>query len=219
MRPFIIAFVGRSGSSFLQGLIDDHPDAKCQGEIISQFQKDDPLSAVRKLLDQAIHSADVQVSGFKYGNANVTDGPKITDLFREYGYSAVHLTRQNRLDQYISMKLAMQNNSWRSDAGAYEAVSFVADPEHIERYIGLFEEHDKLILEEISDLPKMRLTYEQLIEPGGHNAVLDFLGLHRRSLVSRFIKQRSGTQRDAILNYDEMRERFCGTHTEEFFTD
>lgn len=213
---FTIAFVGRSGSSFLQGLIDNHPDAQCLGELFW-----DKSASTETILDNSVHSTfGISASGFKLGNMHAIEFPEVRKILEKYKYKAIHLTRENRVDQYISMVLAMKNNMWRCDAGDYRIHDFLADASHMEKFLGLMEEHDELIRDFIGDLPVLDLSYESLVKEDGYYPVLDFLGLERQPLVSEFKRQRSNSsQRKAILNYDDMVHHFADTSFAKHFVE
>jgi hypothetical protein len=217
---FVIAFVGRSGSSYLEGLLNSHPDAQCLGEIL--WPGADPRNVGRstsEFLDIAVHSAKEPVSGFKFGHLHIRGHPEVRAILRDKQYRVIHLTRQNRVDQYISMKLAMINNAWRSDYGSWTQCSFRADPADMQEKFKIMEDDDAFIAEFTEGLPTIKLTYEELIKPLGYYPVLDFLGLSRRELHSPFERQRTGTQRDAMENYDDIAAHFAGTPMGRHFTE
>ena len=212
---FVIAFVGRSGSSYLQGLLDSHRDARCLGEIFWSFDADPARQPVREFLNDTVHSTNRHVSGFKFGNMHILKHPEVKDVMNEYEYRVIHLSRRNRVDQYISMRLAQLNELWRSDQGVFRVQSFTADFEHMDYYLKLIEEHDRLISEYICGFPTKKIDYEDLVGSNGYFPVLDFLELERMKLQSPFLKQRSGSQRDALLNFDEVLAHYKGTPTYE----
>ena len=213
---FVIAFVGGSGSSYLQGLLDNHPDARCLGEIFWSIDADRAHQPIKDFLNDTVHSADKHASGFKFGNMHILKHPEVWGFLREFEYRVIHLSRRNRLDQYISMRLAHLNEFWRSDHGDFHIRSFLVDFEHMDYYLGLIEEHDRLIGEYAAGFPINRIAYEDLIRPSGYFPALDFLELERLQLHSPFVKQRSGTQKDALLNFNEVVAHYRGTPTYDY---
>jgi LPS sulfotransferase NodH len=219
---FVIACVGRQGSSYLQGLIDNHPNAQCLGELFApEGTYDQSGQSCNGFLDAITHARHptVSVSGFKLGYMHMELRPEIRDVLREKNYYCIHLTRKNMLDQYISMRLAQINGIWASSAGIYQQHSFIADTEHMIKFFGLFEEHDCGVVRFIEGLPTIEVVYEQLVASNGYFPVLDFLGLPRISLASPFARQRSGSQRDAIQNYDEVAAFFKSTDRAQYFVE
>lgn len=213
---FVIAFVGRSGSSYLQGLLDNHPDARCLGEIFWSLDADPAPQPAREFLKSTVHSTNKRASGFKFGNLHILKHPEVKDVMNEFGYRAIHLRRKNRIDQYISMRLAQLNNSWRSDQEKFRVQSFVADFAHMNHYLRLFEEHDEFIREYISGYPTMSIDYDDLVQPNRYFPALDFLDLERMQLRSPYLKQRSGSQRAALQNFDEVVAHYKGTPISNF---
>ena len=62
---FVIGFVGRVGSSHLEGLLNSHPEVQCRGEILSRMQLENSRETCRERLDRLVHSSPKTASGFK----------------------------------------------------------------------------------------------------------------------------------------------------------
>jgi hypothetical protein len=66
-------------------------------------------------------------------------------------------------------------------------------------------------------LPTLEVECNELCT--SQDAVLDFLQMPRRTLTSQLEKQREGTQADAIVNYEELREKFADSRATRMFAD
>jgi hypothetical protein len=177
---FVIAFVERSGSSYLQGMLSNHPDAQMSGENILVSDTDPARQSTMDFLNKNVHSTNKIASGFKLGNEHIFKHPEVKDIMRDFDYRVIGLTRKNKVDQYISMglaRLAQLNGSWRSEQGDFYIRSFFVDFAHMDYYLGLIEEHDRLIDEYVAGFPTAKLAYEELITPGGYFPALDLLEL------------------------------------------
>ena len=139
---------------------------------------------------------------------------------RDREYRVIHITRRNRVDQYISMRLAQLNGIWRSDAGAYGIHSFAADPQHLEASIETFMQNDLRLSDLLQGLPLVTMTYEDLIADTWRDEALQFLGVRQSEMMSPFSRQRRATrQRDALRNYDALARHFEGTEIESYFIE
>lgn len=219
---FVIVFVGRQGSSFLEGLLNSHPDARCEGEIFSPTGN--YFSAcghrdVGRYLEEFLHADPHRAVGFKMPWVSLLDHPEAWDVLERLGYRLIHLTRDNLLDQYISMMLAKLNNAWRSDFGKTKIKRFHADFEQAEFHFRSWAGQDEMLRRVSRSYPSIHITYEQLVGGEGVAAALDFLDLKPVPLKSRFKRQRSGSQSEIIENYAEMKAHFTGTEWARHFVD
>jgi hypothetical protein len=212
---FAIGFLGRQGSSYLEGLLNSHPDAQCLGEIIALK---DPSEEIAPYLRRTVHNVDVASSGFKLPLLHLQGNPELLPFLKENDYKIIILSRENKLDQLVSFILAGSNNSWRSDFGEYKTNSIVVNAADFESYVKVSYEADAELERTLAGLPTMHMTYEELISPHGYMPALDFLNLRKVELNSPFNRQRKGSQRDVILNYDELVRHFSGTELSKYFT-
>lgn len=228
---FVVAFLGRQGSSYLQGLLNDHPDAVCDGELFSPTAS--PFSFLRRetrpyirsglkgdpdaYLERFVHPRGARAAGFKLPYMSMQQHPSVLASLQKFDYRVIRITRANLLDQYISMKLAALNGSWRSDKGAYRIRSFTADPVDIAAHFDQWTSDNERLKSTVSGFPSIHITYEGLVEGRDIKASLEFLGLREAPLKSPYKRQRSGSQRQAIENLDAVRDRFAGTEWERHF--
>jgi len=156
-------------------------------------------------------SADqnIRKAGFKFGNTHVLKYPGLIGYLGEQKYDIIHLSRENRIEQYISMCLAFANDSWRSDSGPWKTRTLTVDLDHMDDYLGRFERHDRLIKEYFANFNRLELSYEALLTRG-FSRVLEFLGLPPAELSSPFKRQGGGRLAETILNYDEVARRLRG---------
>lgn len=219
---FAIVFIGRQGSSFLQGLLDSHPDARCEGELLSpggSYFAACGHDDVGRYLKEFLHADPRRAVGFKLPWMSLLDHPEIWEVLERCGYKLIVLTRENLLDQYISMILAQKNDAWRSDYGKIRIKQFVADFDDAERMFRSWSGQNEMLRRAMRSFPSIHVTYERLLDGSGIGAVLDFLDLPPVSLESRFKGQRSGSQSEIILNYGAMKAHFAGTRWARHFVD
>lgn len=230
---FAIVFIGRQGSSYLQGLIDSHPDATCEGELFSPTAhlladvlrrrtisfKNSRQKSVASYLEEVLHKKDGRAIGFKLPYMSLVQHPDVRDALEAFGYRVIRLSRDNLFDQYISFKLATINGAWRSDRGAIRVGRFAADPADVEESFRKWTKWDSELARMVEALPNLHLTYEELTGGPGVSRALEFLDLRRVSLHSPFKRQRSGTQSEIIENYAELKGHFARTEWARHFVE
>ncbi|MBW3098025.1 hypothetical protein [Pseudohoeflea coraliihabitans] len=125
--------------------------------------------------------------------------------------------RHNKLDQYLSMRLAQVNGIWRSDRGRFQQHHIALDPEHFLKVGAGFEAADAELAERSRPFETHVVSYEGLLSGAEWPALCRFLRISNVSTVSPFKRQRELSRREAILNYDALQERCQGTFAERFF--
>jgi hypothetical protein len=231
VQLFVIAFVGRQGSSFLQGLIDSHPNASCLGELFSPAASRRGIKAYLRGEPQPfIHSGEATVSdylekhlhhrrgnalGFKLPLYSMQHHLDIVPALRAFNYKVVLVTRENLLDQFISMRLAQINNAWRSDLGEFKTRSFVADPSDAQCRFEQWEQENAATAAAVAGLPAIHVSYEQIKE--SLPTVLEFLGLPPAPTKSPFERQRTWSRAEAVENFEDLAAHFASTRWARFF--
>jgi len=87
---FVITFVGRQGSSYLEGLLHSHPQASCLGEIFAPGELSQTTS-IPDYLDEKVVNATCTASGFKLSIFHIQDKPDIVPVLRDRNYRIVRL--------------------------------------------------------------------------------------------------------------------------------
>lgn len=217
---FAIIFVGRQGSSYLEGLLNSHPDARCDGEILCSGGPCDmsDYPSVEDFLRQHLHAGSEKAAGFKMPWLSFETFPETWGTLRRLDYRLIHLTRDNKLDQFISTKLAIANSAWRSDFGDYKIRTIVIDRHEMEAAINHWSFQDAMLAQAVRSFPHIHMTYEELVLNGGSLA-LNFLGLRPYELKSPFKKQRSGRQIEIVENYGELKRQLFGSTLARYFVD
>lgn len=202
---FAIVCIGRVGSTYLEQMLDSHPDASCAHEILRpDVLPDSSEQAVRETLDRRVHSRTGIAAGFKLPLVSFAPPAGIFDVLAERNYKLIHLYRENKLDQYLSLQLATANAAWKSTDGPYSKDTVEISPELALANIVAFENADAQIEEMTGAFPQLSLSYEQLIGSDGMTAVCEFLGLPPAAMSANISRQRQRSQRETIANYAEV---------------
>ncbi len=134
-------------------------------------------------------------------------------------FRVIHLVRANKLETFLSERLASKSGTWTSSSGPYLPGATHLDPkaclEFFERVDALEREYDSLFGEH----ELLELSYEELVRDAGSSLgmVQDFLGVERTALSSPLKKQNRFRVSDAISNYSELKESLEGTKWIKYF--
>lgn len=217
VEKFALWFVGRSGSSFLRGMIDSHPQGCCAGEILWRQYRNETDVTVAQALDDIVKMEGVRASGFKCPYEHLYEMPAVMEFLTAHNFKVLRLYRRNKLDQYLSMRLAQENGKWTSLKGRYDIHRVEIDPDHFLRVGAGFLDADERLKESSKAFVSHAVSYEGLVSGKEWRDVCNFLSLSRKKVESPFKRQRELTQREAILNYDELKERCRNTFAEHYF--
>jgi hypothetical protein len=208
---FAIVFVGRQGSTYVERLLDSHPDISCRGEIYapSVFTKYGVDAVEAHLLTQ-VHARSSKAVGFKLSIQDLMNHPELLSIVKKYNYKAIRLTR-NLLDQYLSMELAIANNSWTSDDPSRGITQVKGTPERLQANFRMHYYCNTILKEATETMLAIDVSYEEVVREETHAVILSFLGARVMPLQPATVRQRLGSQRQSLQNYDEMKAYFAET--------
>jgi hypothetical protein len=211
---FAIAGNPRTGSSHLVSLLDSHPDVACWddeifdvNEAFDRSEYDDP----RTFLTERVFRLNVKVVGFKLLWGAMQRTEDIWGVLRDMRIRLIHAVRDNKLDAFISFKLAEANNAFTCWYGDYTIRSIEIDPHECLEWMERARWRDEAIRRDaqISRIPRLEIDYEELCRT--QHRVLTFLEVDPRPLVSRLTKQRTGSQAESVTNYARLKAHFAGS--------
>lgn len=245
-RRFIILGEARSGSNFLRGLLNSHPNMVAFGEIfrfydsigweipdceqyrqtrrlVSLMQRDPVRFLESRVFEKFPPSIDAV--GFKmfYYHAQEDSRNVIWNHLKESkDIHIIHLKRKNSLKVLLSRKKAHMTDKWTNVTGPEKDVLTIelSQPECLEQFTwtrDMWIAYDH----DFRTHPKMDLIYENLTADckGETRRVQEFLGLSPMCLSPNTYKQANQPLAEAILNYAQLKKEFEGTEWEIFFED
>ncbi|MDL2410548.1 sulfotransferase [Rhizobium calliandrae] len=231
-EPFVILAMPRTGTHYLEALLNDHPNVLSNGELLNSYDenwpdKDRLRHSDRELLELAYlryppSEKKVTRVGCKINEPQFYDRPGFFDeLARWQGLKVILLTR-NTLESLRSLMQARQTGQWLKfspdsneppsvwlSVNACEAYFKAADDFHA-RVKGAFDP-SKLLVIEYEDL---------LLKPSACLAtVLAFLGAPAHQPSNRATIQRQETRSitRSLQNFEELRRHFAGGPYAKFF--
>ena len=205
-QKFSILFSARTGSSYLQTALDNHPHISCtnENEITSIVCGGGVIKP-----DYCFHLDNLDI-GTKYNGIKVPIGPFLA-VMEKYPFShgfwktniwgrPIIICTRNPLYSFISYKLVKENNAaWFKKQytkpvkiNIEEAQKFVCD---ITRILNPFlnMKNERIIILRYED--GMDMCYKK---------ALDFLDVDYQPPVSVFTKQATKPLRELVLNYNEL---------------
>jgi LPS sulfotransferase NodH len=226
---FIILAQARTGSNFLQFLLDAHKNVFLVHEIFNHREDvrktirnvprilqldDDPVEYVESCV-YTDHKKRIKAAGFKllYYQARNDEWQEIWDYLRSPHLKVIHLKRRNLLDRYLSFKLAMRSDVWiafknntENGASKDKGPIILEARECFEDFRSSVNQQEELD-EFFKDQPKLDVIYEDL-----HSNIMDesrriqeFLGLKFQDLPPQTNKQQTKKKSEVIANYEELR--------------
>ncbi len=210
-KRFVIVSQGRTGSSLLSDLLDQHPLIRCQSELLNH-KVYFPLSFIQGM---SVYYAD-QCWGFKLKPTQLTNRQKLdAEVFlkdlSDKGFMFIHLTRSNIARRTLSALVGYSRKTYHKleQNQCLQPVSikpelFLSSIKHSLQS----QEEENFYMQKIDCL---RLVYEQdLLSPEAQETtfkkILDFLELPNanHSIKSNFMKVSSSNLYDDIENFDEL---------------
>jgi hypothetical protein len=221
---FAIVCQGRSGSTFLEKLLDGHPEICCLGELlrVSTEERYGSYSLysyleIDQFLEQVHFSRAKEMAvGFKAPWEWLRHYPDAWGVFRKHGYRIVFLQRQNKLDQYLSRQLAEESGLWVSDAQYPPDLKLTIDMQHMRWFLNYTPFVDYELKAMCSRFPTIEVTYEDLVAGRKLAEVQRHLGVEPQSLIPQTTRSRTRPQRDVVANFDELVAELTGTPWEGF---
>jgi LPS sulfotransferase NodH len=235
MTPFLIIGQPRSGTTYLQTLLNEHPRLLCRGELFDPWQIDDNgvkttgLEAVIRRDADPIGFLDAMLAGEglkPQHNARVL-GAKI--LFQHHpavfarfiparpDIRLIHVQRENKLAQFASGRQVAKTGKWTATAPTGASPKIEAAPFWAASECNRMENEDFLLGEWLKRLPNpvLQASYAGLFAPDFATRVQAFLGVETQAnLSSPLVKQGQNNILDRFSKPDPIARSFRETGRE-----
>ncbi|MBV6633220.1 MAG: hypothetical protein KI792_09340 [Alphaproteobacteria bacterium] len=192
---FVLISVARTGSNYIVGMLNKHPDCHCHFEIANpsqvvgaeggpvttnrpltrEFRDEDPVGFTNAAFDTKKPFAAV---GFKIFGGDV---PEIVQFaLKSKDIKKIVLRRDNLLASYSSMTIAMANGVWRAKEKSdlrETKVEFI--PEKFDHYRNVTSQFYQRVEHQLSSEGQefLKLSYSKLRDPEQAQALFRFLNL------------------------------------------
>lgn len=240
---FIILGRSRTGSNFLRGLLNSHPNVRIFGELFQNPQEitwglprytqarrlfalfsNEPVTFLKQEIFRKV-PAQIKAVGFKifYYHAQTPQWKPVWEyLLGQPSIRVLHIKRQNILQTHLSKARAEQSGEWANITGKTQQrpplqLEYAALLEDFEKTRQMEADYDALF----AGHPKIDVLYEDLSRDyeAAFQTVRAFLDLPDCPAAPQTYKQTKEPLSVAIANYRELKEQFAGSPWEEFFVD
>ena len=220
-KKFIIASMGRTGSTLLRSLLNSHSEIFCDSEIFMRKHHIPLLLPVIYLNGHSQktkkHNASVyglKVKEEQLSQENKLNSGKFLQKLHSDGWKIIRLSRENRIKLALSVYQAWRDNVFEVKAGtSTKKISHINV--EVDKLVDILNFHDKLYNREskaLNGLPYLDLTFEKdLLISSAHqstaNKVFDYLELTHQSVSTEFKKKTDDNLRSLVKNYDELENK------------
>ncbi|MPR12140.1 sulfotransferase [Microvirga tunisiensis] len=234
--PFVILAMPRTGTHYLEELLNEHPNVLSNGEVLNTYDTNWPdrdrlLRSDHELLECAYlryptrgDKTKVTHVGCKINEPQFHDRPDLlAELTRWPGLKVILVVRRNTLESLRSLMQARQTRQWLR----FGSDSEVAPPRvrlsvaACEAYFKTADDFHAKVAHSFAPTNMLMIEYENLIhDPAAClTRIWDFLGVPALQLSGRAVLQRQETRPldQTVVNVYELRRHFAGGTYARFF--
>ncbi|KAL5223335.1 hypothetical protein ABZP36_028048 [Zizania latifolia] len=241
VRFFAILSMQRSGSGWVETLLNSHENISSNGEIFSIKERRSNITSITKTLD-TLYNLDWLSSsaknectaavGLKWmlNQGLMKHHKEIVEYFNRRSVSAIFLLRRNLLRRYVSVLANAHDSATKQLNGTHKAhVHSEHEANVLAQYkpiidtkllIAELKRSDRMAADALVNFKKTRhiiLYYEDVVSNKTKLMdVLDFLKLPKRKLSSRHVKIHTKLLRAHIDNWVDVNNTLMGTQYESF---
>lgn len=205
-KKFLIFCRGRSGSTLLYQLLNQHPEINCQGELLHS------PTAFPKWRIRYYETLNRKTCfGFKLLTYQCTDVLKLKDtaafldFFEKRGYQLIYLERKNLLRQALSNIIAFQTNNFQ---GKKDRSPKIIPVEKLRNWLNLLEKRKQLEQQWLAGRNYLHLVYEDDLQHSHtHQKTIDKICAFLDVPIENLPAGRSfpvQSFQDMIANYSEI---------------
>lgn len=238
IRHFLIIGQPRSGTTYVQTLVNSSRRMICRGELFDPWQIDDNGRKNRDLA--AVRARDADPAGFltdRLAAGNWADPPDWSGakvlfqhhfaLFRDVipanpSWHVVHVRRANKLAQFASQLQVNASGEWTRVRGKGDAPRIKCSPQWAMSETNRLANEDFLLSAWIDSLPNpvLRLEYDRINHRQTPQALIRFFGLSRFTrLHSPLVKQGQNRISERFENRQEIEEHFAAVGREDWLRE
>ena len=213
-RRFALYMQGRSGSSFFCDLIDQHPEIRCNTELLNN-KCINPYSFLRNI--SYYYGKKYPVWGFKFKcyqmhTGNIPSVEYFLNYLSDQNYKIICLTRKNSLKVSLSMWVAYRRGEQYHNTGeSGERKKVTVTTDEVMRVIERAEDIHREMRESLKNIDALELVYEDDLEDpdkavASCQKVFQLLGVDPIEVQSKFKKVSTGRLSDDLENAEEIYE-------------
>lgn len=228
MIKFVVNGATRTGTHFLQSLLNDHPDINCYWDIFwsrdetplgyasYKKQADQPnrfniFSKNRVLFsflsDHFAKSDGVDAAGFLLKSQTAANNTAILRWFQRNSVKAIHLVRENDLMREVALELRRQKIIESHARDPVDATKIRLNTEKLVNRLAYSEKEVRRHRKRLAGIDVLEIKYELLVsdEKEELTKIFNFLGVDLiLDIKSEFYKTEQESPSAMIENYDEV---------------
>ncbi|TIO04244.1 MAG: sulfotransferase [Mesorhizobium sp.] len=235
-EPFVILAMPRTGTHYLEELLNEHPTVLSNGELLNEYDPNWPstdrlLGADRELLELAYVRCpmrdykNVTHLGCKINEPQFRERPAFfAELARWPALKVILVVRRNVLESLRSFVQARESGQWlkfSSDNDTARPPSVRLSIADCEAYFKAADDFHARVMDSFTSTNLLVMEYESLLHEPAQclGAVWDFLGVPALEPSDNAILQRQETRPldQTVENFDELRIHFARGPYSRFF--
>lgn len=226
VRPFILLFQGRSGSTYVTEALDAHPDVRAGLERFAGLRRspERQLERIRRFYDG---HPDHRAVGFKTKLRDIGDPHALAAELRARRARVIYLARRNLVKQVVSFfnseRLHARTDEWNRYGDDERLGPLEVDVHDVVEALDRIERRHRRLLDYATslDLPLLVVHYEDLLDDREHffRTLFGFLGVCDVPVEGRARKATADTLHEAVANHAELRDALRGTPYEEMLDE
>ena len=197
-------------------MLNGHPQIRAKGEgLVGHKRSEKQLIRARKMLTDR-ENTDLAAVGFKTKFKDIKDFEAFRQLLCELNTSVIYLTRENHVKWAISrlnaVRLHENTGKWNLTKNDHRLPPLEIDFEKFDRILKHTPEWVRVADDKIAslDLPKLRISYEELLLKRKQTLgdIFTFLGARQYDVFTSARKNTGDELSKAIKNLSELRDRY-----------
>lgn len=221
--PYVILFIERDGSTYLTSLLTAHPDIQGVYERLAVLKQQgasaaEQLGWARSFLQPPLVGRAAAI-GFKTKLVDVLDQAGFARLLQEKRCRIIQMQRRNHVKAVVSRinarRLHEASGNWNLYKESDRMPPSAMDLGEFDQYLQERAQADQELNAYVQrlGLPTLKLVYEDLLRDreATLRSVFSFLRVRYIALTAKTLKNTSDDLRDAILNFDELKNHYQGT--------
>ncbi|ACC76604.1 sulfotransferase [Paraburkholderia caribensis] len=237
INPFVILGMPRTGTHYLEELLNEHPNVSSNGELLNPYDaiwhnRKRLLLTDHELLELAYLHYPARAGknaithvGCKINQPQLQERPGFFDELARWPYLKVMLViRRNTLESLRSFMQARQSGQWLkfgagNDSGPPPQVTLKI--KDCEDYLKAADDFHRLVMDSFAPANILTVEYESLLDNPASclQAVWSFLEIFVRPYSGSTALQRQEVRplEQTVLNFEELKRHFAGGQYESFF--
>ncbi len=217
-RPFAVVSQARSGSQLLRGLLNQHPQLWCEGEVMLRFVQTrwPRMLFPAAYLEGLASRCGLRVYGCLLRQSQLwrccPDSQSFPSELARRGWQLIHLQRGNRVRLALSFLRAEALQRWHLERGrgAVAERPYIS-PRSLLDYLRWTDQARTFENEAMSRVAALKLFYEQDLQPQQrHQAtadrVFEFLGLPSAPVQAPLRRTGEGPISELVSNWQQLVE-------------